>query len=605
MDGPLRVTFSVGGMTCASCSSTITRLLSEQEGVTDVSVNLIGNSASLVVKSKELITEVQEAIECAGFDASVASVEPLQVIPNATEVSQGQRTVALRIEGMFCERCPEKVMQGLDKMSQIIQAVPPTIQDPILRLTYEASPPVFTIRDIISAIMFSNTPQFSVTIHSSPSLEDRARLVQSRERRNLLYRLGLSFIIAVPTFIIGVVFMSLVSPKNPTRNYLMEPMWTRMGNASRIQWSLFFLATPVMFYSAGSFHKRSLKEIRALWRRGSRTPVWKRFLRFGSMNLLVSSGVSVAYFSSIVLLVLSASTSPSLDGHGDTSTYFDSVVFLTMFLLTGRYMEAYSKSRTGDAITSLAKLKPAEALVVGLSDKKHLNTCFSSVDEDIELGRMETEIEEYTSKPGTRVQKVPVEFLEIGDVVRVPSGSTPPRDSIVVSGHSLFDESSVTGESKPIKKNPGDHVFLGTINIGQPIDVRIDVAEGKTMSVPSFSSEGDIHNYVGYRAFCGHLDGLLRSRRHTTCHPYMDHMAQSRIEWRTSTQLSGSRRRGLADVVPRIRYRCLYCCMSMRYWSRSPNGSSRWHWYGSEVRNLGSGRGRGLPGGCTARRCRL
>lgn len=160
-------------------------------------------------------------------------------------------------------------------------------------------------------------------------------------------------------------------------------------------------------------------------------------------------------------------------------------------------MEAYSKSRTGDAVTSLAKLKPAEALIVGSSDKKHLNACFSSVDEDIELGGTETETEEYTPKSNTRVQKVPVEFLEIGDIVRVPSGSTPPRDSIVVSGHSLFDESSVTGESKPIKKNPGDHIFLGTINIGQPIDARIDVAEGKTMSVPSFSSEGDIHNYVG------------------------------------------------------------------------------------------------------------
>ena len=176
-------------------------------------------------------------------------------------------------------------MQCLENLSQIIQAEPPSLQDPVLRLTYEVSPPAFTIRDVVSAIMFSNTPQFRVTIHSPPSLEDRARLVQARERRNLLYRLGLSFIVAVPTFIIGVVFMSLVSTKNPTRNYLMKPMW--MGNASRIQWSLFFLAIPVMFYSAGSFHKRSLKEINALWRRGSRTPVWKRFLRFGSMNLLV------------------------------------------------------------------------------------------------------------------------------------------------------------------------------------------------------------------------------------------------------------------------------------------------------------------------------
>ena len=103
MDGPLRVTFSVGGMTCAACSSTITRLLSEQDGVTDVSVNLIGISASLVVESKELITGVQEVIESAGYEASVVSVEPVMVTSKAEDVTQGQRTVALRIEGMFCE----------------------------------------------------------------------------------------------------------------------------------------------------------------------------------------------------------------------------------------------------------------------------------------------------------------------------------------------------------------------------------------------------------------------------------------------------------------------------------------------------------------------
>jgi len=131
------------------------------------------------------------------------------------------------------------------------------------------------------------------------------------------------------------------------------------------------------------------------------------------------------------------------------------------------------------------------------ADKKNPDPCFSSVDEDIEIGKTDTEAEEQISEPGSKVQKVPVDFLEIGDVVRVTSGSTPPRDGIVVSGHSLFDESSVTGESKPIKKNPGDKVLLGTINIGQPIDVGIDVMEGKTMSVSSFLSRGDIHDSVG------------------------------------------------------------------------------------------------------------
>lgn len=82
------------------------------------------------------------------------------------------------------------------------------------------------------------------------------------------------------------------------------------------------------------------------------------------LSVQVSSGVSVAYFSSIVLLALAASQPASPNGKGDTSTYFDSVVFLTMFLLIGKYLEAYSKSHTADAITSLGKLRPAEAYLL-------------------------------------------------------------------------------------------------------------------------------------------------------------------------------------------------------------------------------------------------
>jgi P-type Cu+ transporter len=204
----------------------------------------------------------------------------------------------------------------------------------------------------------------------------------------------------------------------------------------------------------------------------------------------------VAYFSSIVLLVLAASTSPSPDNRGDTTTYFDSVVFLTMLLLIGmpltvvtssipdrdlgRYLEAYSRTRTRDAIASLARLKPVEAFVVGSGTKGPLAD-FRNVDDDIEMGKADSEAEEQISKYGSRVEKTHVDLLEIGDVIRVPTGSTPPVDGVVVSGHSLFDESSVTGESRPIKKNTGDHVFLGTINIGPVVDVRIDVTEGKTM----------------------------------------------------------------------------------------------------------------------------
>ena len=103
MDGPLLVSLSIGGMTCAACSSTITRLLSEQEGVSDVSINLMGNSAALVVESNELLPTVQDIIESAGFEASVVNIEPVGATPNTEEAARGQRTVGLRIEGMLCE----------------------------------------------------------------------------------------------------------------------------------------------------------------------------------------------------------------------------------------------------------------------------------------------------------------------------------------------------------------------------------------------------------------------------------------------------------------------------------------------------------------------
>lgn len=159
-------------------------------------------------------------------------------------------------------------------------------EDPILQISYIPEPPLFTIRTIISAIASADSPPYNVSIFHPPTLEERARRMRLRERKSLLYRLVFSFIVAIPTFIIGIVYMNLVSHRNPTRVYLMTPVWA--GRVPRAEWALFIMSTPVMFYSAGNFHRRSIKEITALWRKGSKTPVWERFVRFGSMNLLVS-----------------------------------------------------------------------------------------------------------------------------------------------------------------------------------------------------------------------------------------------------------------------------------------------------------------------------
>ena len=70
-----------------------------------------------------------------------------------------------------------------------------------------------------------------------------------------------------------------------------------------------------------------------------------------------------------------------------------------------RYIEAYSKSRTGDAITSLGKLKLAEALVVGLTDKQVLVNCVRGVSENIEKGTIDVETDEHSMKLGSGVRK--------------------------------------------------------------------------------------------------------------------------------------------------------------------------------------------------------
>ena len=179
-------------------------------------------------------------------------------------------------------------MSALECLKGKVTVIKPitTHTDPIIQISYTPEPSVFTIRTIISAIASANSPPFNVSVYHPPTLEERARRMQFRERQSLLYRLVFSFIVAIPTFVIGIVYMTLVSHRDPVRVYLMTPVWA--GRVSRAEWALFIMSTPVMFYSAGTFHRRSLKEIRALWRKGSRTPVWKRFVRFGSMNLLVS-----------------------------------------------------------------------------------------------------------------------------------------------------------------------------------------------------------------------------------------------------------------------------------------------------------------------------
>ncbi|KAL4921914.1 E1-E2 ATPase-domain-containing protein [Aspergillus aurantiobrunneus] len=438
---------AIGGMTCGSCAAAITQGLNELPFVTDAVVNVMSHSAHIELDNHDRAPLVVEKIEQLGYDASIVSILP-KVAENDSRLEK--RTVSFRVEGMFCHHCPEKVFNTMKEIPNLEFDDMLSVKYPILKVTYTPHSPALTVRTIREKIESAHDA-FKATVYRPPSVEYRSREMQRHERHRLLCRFLFVLMVAIPEFIIGIVFMNLVSPDNKIRRYLEQSMWS--GSVSRMEWALFIMTTPVMFFGTDVFHVRAAKEIISLWRPGSQVAFFRRFYRFGSMNLLISAGTLVAYISSLAILIMDAVTETNYDMH--SSNYFDTVVFLTLFILAGRYMEAYSKGRAGDAVASLGKLRPSEALLV-------------------------TKVPELPNSH--EVERINIDLLEVGDVVRVPHGASPPADGrIKGAGSYQFDESSLTGESRPVNKSAGDQVYTGSVNVGQPVEFEIAAIGGSSM----------------------------------------------------------------------------------------------------------------------------
>lgn len=95
------VTLSVGGMTCSSCPSTITELVSQLPGISEVVVSLLNHSATVVVARRDLVSSVTETIDDCGYEVDVIKVEPL--VPLTSDSATGLRNLSLRIDGMYCQ----------------------------------------------------------------------------------------------------------------------------------------------------------------------------------------------------------------------------------------------------------------------------------------------------------------------------------------------------------------------------------------------------------------------------------------------------------------------------------------------------------------------
>lgn len=154
-----------------------------------------------------------------------------------------------------------------------------------------------------------------------------------------------------------------------------------------------------------------------------------RFLRYGKANMdtLIGIGTTAAFLYSFAVTAFEGALRPFINVDYQ---YYDVTIVVITFIALGKYLEARSKVRTGDAIEKLLNLQAKTALVI---------------------------------REGKEVE-ISVNDVKHGDLIIIKPGAKIPVDGAITEGSSFIDESMVTGEPMPVQKKVGDGVVSGTIN---------------------------------------------------------------------------------------------------------------------------------------------
>ncbi|OGH26843.1 MAG: copper-translocating P-type ATPase [Candidatus Levybacteria bacterium RIFCSPHIGHO2_02_FULL_40_18] len=194
--------------------------------------------------------------------------------------------------------------------------------------------------------------------------------------------------------------------------FVIEFLKLRLPSPIPVAWLLFFLTTPVFFYSGWIFLYSSYKALQ------------KRSL---NMAVLIAVGITAAYVFSVVLTIL-----------GSSDSYYEAAALLITFVLFGHWMEMKSRRGTTDALQALFALVPPQARVIR-NGKEEL---------------------------------IPTSEVKVGDTVVLKPGDKVAVDGEISDGETAIDESLVTGESIPVAKKKGDAVIGGSINTSGSVKFR-------------------------------------------------------------------------------------------------------------------------------------
>ncbi len=229
-------------------------------------------------------------------------------------------------------------------------------------------------------------------------------LLPEKEFRTLKFMTLFSLTFGALTAFLEYFFPPLLGTTNWNLVYLGLPNYI---------W-LFLLATPVQFIGGWRFYKGTRDAIRA---------------RQANMDSLIAIGTTAAWAYS-TLVTFARSLFPSALVVTGPEVYFTETGLIIGFILLGKTMEHIVKGRASEAVRKLLDLQPRLAKVL--------------------RNGVETE--------------VPVEQVNVDDVIVVRPGERIPVDGIVWEGYSSVDQSVVTGESIPVEKKAGDEVIGASIN---------------------------------------------------------------------------------------------------------------------------------------------
>ncbi len=224
------------------------------------------------------------------------------------------------------------------------------------------------------------------------------------EFRNLTVMTAFALTLGALTAFFEYVYPPLIGSKNWNLTILGLPNY----------FLLFLLATPVQFVAGWRFYKGTRDAIRA---------------KQANMDSLIAIGTSAAWTYS-ALITFFRGFFPQVLAATGPEVYFTETGLIIGFILLGKTMEHIVKGKASEAVRKLLDLQPKMAK------------------------RLKDGIEE----------EIPIEKVEVDDVLVIRPGERVPVDGMVVEGYSSVDQSVVTGESMPVEKKVGDEVIGATIN---------------------------------------------------------------------------------------------------------------------------------------------